>query len=108
MKNGTEETRHGADGIGMARMSTAMLLNRLTKLDVKMAASIGEENLSKPDIQAAIHEAVSRSGVWPRLNHIVRYGASPDDLDWLEQQTKETGVDFPFVVEILVKLDEEY
>lgn len=30
------------------------------------------------------------------------------DLEWLDLQTKETGVDFPGMVQTLVQLEEEY
>ena len=60
------------------------------------------------DVAGRFRSAVSRPGVWERLDQIAEHGASPDDLEWLELQTKETGVDFAGVVETLVQLEEEY
>lgn len=87
-------------------MSTSTLRRRLKKLDA-MAALVSEQQASV-DMAERFQLVVSRPGVWPRLHQIVEHGASSDDLEWLEQQTKETGVDFPGVVQALVQLEEEY
>ncbi len=60
------------------------------------------------DMADRFRSAVSRPGVWGRLHQIAEHGASPNDLEWMEQQTKGTGIDFPEVVETLVRLDDEY
>ena len=87
-------------------MSTATFRRRLKKLDA-MAARFSEQQVGV-DMAERFQQAVSRPGVWPRLHQIAEHGASPDDLEWLEEQTKETGVDFAGVVETLVQLEEEY
>lgn len=87
-------------------MSTATLRHRLKKLDA-MAALVSEQQVGV-DMAERFQLAVSRPGVWPRLHQIAEHGASSDDLEWLELQTKETGVDFPGVVQTLVQLEEEY
>lgn len=87
-------------------MSTATLRRRLKKLDA-MAARVSEQQVGV-DMAERFQQAVSRPGVWPRLHRIAEHGASPDDLEWLEEQTKETGVDFHGVVATLVRLEDEY
>lgn len=87
-------------------MSTSTLRRRLKKLDA-MAARVSEQQAGA-DTGKRVQLAVSRPGVWPRLHQIAKHGASPDDLEWLEQQTMETGVDFPGMVKTLVELEEEY
>lgn len=87
-------------------MSTATFRRRLKRLDA-IAARVSEQRVGV-DMAERFQPAVSRPGVWPRLHQIAEHGASPDDLEWLEEQTKETGVDFPGVVETLVRLEEEY
>lgn len=87
-------------------MSTAILQRRLRKLDA-LAARASEQS-EVIDMAGRFKSAVSRPGVWDRLHQIAEHGASPDDLEWLEQQTKETDVDFLRVVETLVKFEEEY
>lgn len=87
-------------------MNSATLKRRLKKLDA-MAALVSERQIGV-DMAERFQLAVSRPGVWPRLHQIAEHGASSDDLEWLEQQAKETGVDFPGVVQALVQLEEEY
>lgn len=87
-------------------MSAATLRRRLKKLDA-MAARVSEQQVGV-DMAERFQQAVSRPGVWPRLHQIAEHGASPDDLEWLEGQTKETGVDFHGVVATLVRLEDEY
>lgn len=87
-------------------MSVATLKRRMKKLEA-LASKATEQNVTV-DMASRFRSAVSRPGVWGRLHQIAEHGASPDDLEWLELQTKETGVDFPGVVEMLVRLEEEY
>lgn len=87
-------------------MSIATLKRRMKRLEER-AAKATEQN-DVVDMEGRFRSAVSRPGVWERLHHIAEHGASPDDLEWLELETKETGVDFPGVVEILVRFEEEY
>lgn len=52
--------------------------------------------------------AIKQRDVMDRLWRIAERGASDDDLEWLEQQTKETGFDFHAAVAACVELNEEY
>lgn len=52
--------------------------------------------------------AIRQPGALDRLFHIAERGASDDDLEWLEQQTKATGFDFHAAVAACVELNEEY
>lgn len=85
-------------------MSTAALRHRLNKLEQKLKPlDVSMNGTTLPKFEAAIRQ----SGVMDRLGHIAEHGASPDDLEWLEERTRETGVDFAGVVEMLVRLEDE-
>lgn len=87
-------------------MSSGALRRRLKKLDA-MTARVSQQ-AGGDDIAERIEQAVSRPGVWVRLLQIADQGASPDDLEWMERQQEETGIDFIGVVKTLVQLEEEY
>lgn len=87
-------------------MSIAILKRRMKRLEERSAKATEQSEIV--DMAGRFRSAVSRPGVWERLDQIAEHGASPDDLGWLELQTKETGVDFAGVVETLVQLEEEY
>lgn len=87
-------------------MSIATLKRRMKRLEERSAKATEQSEVV--DMAGRFRSAVSRPGVWGRLHQIAEHGASPDDLEWLDLQTKETGVDFPGVVEMLVRLEEEY
>lgn len=87
-------------------MSIATLKRRMKRLE-EQAAKATEAN-EVVDMAGRFRSAVSRPGVWGRLHQIAEHGASPDDLEWLELQAKETGVDLAGVVETLVQLEEDY
>lgn len=52
--------------------------------------------------------AIKVPGVRDRLWHIAEHGASPDDLEWIEQMTTQTGFNFNDAVTACVELHEEY
>ena len=87
-------------------MSIATLKRRMKRLEERAAKATEQSEVV--DMASRFRLAVSRPGVWGRLHQIAEHGASPDDLEWLEQQTTETGVDFPGVVKTLVRFEEEY
>ncbi len=85
-------------------MSAASLRRRLAKLEQKaMPASVpGDEPLRR------FEAALKKPGVMKRLGHIAEHGASPEDQEWLEQQTRETGFDFNAAVAACAELNEAY
>jgi hypothetical protein len=87
-------------------MNTGTLRRRLKKLDT-MAARVSDQQVGV-DMAERFQQAVSRPGVWPRLHQIAEHGASPDDLEWVERQTAETGIDFPGVIQAMAQFEEEY
>lgn len=87
-------------------MSIATIKRRMKSLEERAVKAYGQSEVV--DTAGRFRSAVSKPGVWGRLHQIAEHGASLDDLEWLELQTKETGIDFPGVVEMLVRLEEEY
>lgn len=87
-------------------MSIATLKRRMKRLEERAAKTTEQSDVV--DMAGRFKSAVSRPAVWGRLHQIAEHGASPDDLEWLEEQTKETGVDFHGVVKTIVQLEEEY
>lgn len=85
-------------------MSAASLRRRLAKLERETmpAAMPGDEPLRR------FEAALRQPGVMDRLWHIAEHGASPEDLEWLEQQTRETGFDFHAAVAACARFKEEY
>jgi hypothetical protein len=86
-------------------MSSASMLRRLEALE-----KLNEQNTPTPEAGAhqRFDEAIKRPGVMDRLWRIAEEGATDNDLEWLEQCTKETGFDFHAAVAACVKLSEEY
>ena len=85
-------------------MSAAQLRRRLASLEQKVmpAAMRGDEPLRR------FEAALRQPGVMERIEHVAEHGASPEDLEWLEQQTTETGLDFQAAVAACAELNEEY
>jgi len=84
-------------------VSTATRQQHLGRLVGSLQLAVAGE-MAKRRFEAAIRQP----GALDRLFQIAEHGASDDDLEWLEQQTKETGFDFHAAVAACVKLNEEY
>lgn len=85
-------------------MSVAALGRRLDKVTAGSLRPVVAAALAMRRFEAAIKQR----NVMDRLWHIAENGATDDDLEWLEQKTKETGFDFHEAVAACVKLVEDY
>lgn len=84
-------------------MSTAALRRRADRLHKSSTTISPEQNAA-----CNLGKVLKKPGVFDRLRHIAEHGASDDDLEWLDEESKETGADLHAVVAAIVELEEEY
>lgn len=83
------------------RGETGGLRRRLVRLEQEARSAPGAPSQH-------IEATLKQPGVMARIEHIAEHGASPNDLEWLDDHTKATGFNFREVVMACVKFNEEY